>query len=82
MDARVLLEEFLSRPDLMAPTAEDLIAGNTGATWTTRGSAGASMGDMRRYLRDLRSRPKQPGPIERDLLEEGDWPTGTPFRGI
>jgi len=58
------------------------IAGDTGATWTQRGSAGMSLGDMRRFIQNQRARGIQPGPIERELLDLGEWPKGAAFRGV
>jgi hypothetical protein len=60
----------------------DDIAGNTGATWTQKGSAGMSLGDMRRFIEAQRARGIQPGPIERELVDLGEWPRGATFRGI
>ena len=63
----------------VAPEAE--IAGGTGATWTQKGSMGMSLGDMRRYVRHTRDNI-QPGPIERELIDLGEWPQGAKFRGV
>jgi hypothetical protein len=63
-------------------TVGEDIAGNTGATWTQKGSAGMSLGDMRRFIEAQRTRGIRPGPIERELVDLGEWPTNTPFRGI
>ena len=76
------LEPVAAKLFSIPTTVGDDIAGNTGATWTQRGSAGMSLGDMRRFIEAQRARGVRPGPIERELVDLGDWPANTPFRGI
>jgi hypothetical protein len=76
------LPAVIEFPFSIPTTVGDDIAGSTGATWTQKGSAGMSLGDMRRFIEAQRARGIQPGPIERELIDLGEWPRGATFRGI
>jgi hypothetical protein len=76
------LPAVIEFPFSIPTTVGDDIAGNTGATWTQKGSAGMSLGDMRRFIEAQRARGIQPGPIERELIDLGEWPRGATFKGI